>query len=74
MQDLGNGIERIEDETIAKNILRRVNDLNARTTLQSVAIAAVFAALPHSFTSSTALCAAIFAALYFLQGKIPTSA
>lgn len=66
-------MSKIEDPNLASAILNKVNDLNVETGAKATAIAAAFAALPQSTSSPLAGVAAIFAALYALNGKLPTS-
>jgi hypothetical protein len=45
--------------------------MNVQTGLQATGLAAVFAALPQSTTEPAAFVAALSAALYLLQDKLP---
>jgi len=42
----GTGLQEIEDESVAKAILEKVNKLNGRVFVIGIAITAVFCAIP----------------------------
>lgn len=67
----GSGLSKIEDPDIAQAILRKVNDMNAETLVKVAVPVTAFALLPKPIASMLVFFAALYAGLYFLQGKIP---
>jgi len=53
--------------------MNKVNTMNQETAIDAIALAGVFAALPHDLTSKFAAISLIVGGLYFLEEKIPNS-
>lgn len=68
----GQGIKKIEDVNVAQAILERVNAMNLDTIIDASLVAGAFAILPQSVSAPLVGCGVIFAALYFLNGKLPS--
>ena len=51
----------------------KVNKMNLDTGRDVVFITALFALLPHDFTSKVAICVSLLGGLYYLNGKLPKS-
>lgn len=69
----GQGLQRIEDPTIAQAILQKVNDLNTKSILLAGIPTTLFAILPRSMSVSLVVSALVFGLLYYLEDKIPPS-
>jgi len=67
----GTGLQKIDDPTLARAFLDKVNDYNFRQALQCTLIVGVYAALPQEVTAPLAFWSAVFAMLYDLRGRIP---
>jgi len=62
---------KVDDPEVARKILDQVNAMNTNTAATVGILATIFAAIPQSVARQAALFAIMFAALYYLQGKIP---
>ena len=67
------GLTPVDDPNVARAILRKVNAMNVETAVKVVVPVAVFAALPQSSSVPLVAFAILFAVLYVLQDKIPSS-
>jgi hypothetical protein len=70
----GNGLSEIQDSTLARAILDKVNRMNVNTGVRVLLPVAVFAALPQSQAAPLVACTLLCAALYASRDKIPTQA
>jgi len=71
--DDGNGIQPIEDPVLAREFVTLVNELNVKTIVQALVVATLFSALPQSMTQPAAFFFTLYAILYFIRDKIPSS-
>ena len=60
-------LESIADQSLARAILTKVNNMNVETGLTCVAASAVFAILPQSTSIPLVLIAALYTGTYFLS-------
>jgi len=67
----GNGISKIEDESLARRLLGLINDMNDTIAWRSALGCVVFAALPKNFVSVVATMVVVLAGLYLVEDKLP---
>jgi hypothetical protein len=67
----GNGLQKIENQSVAQAILTKVNNFNVKTAVTFGLPVVAFALLPQSTSQPLVLAAILFFALYKLEGKIP---
>jgi len=68
----GNGLSRIDDRELAVAIMKKTNSLNDSISLILIP-GLTFVVLPHDIVATIGGFGIFFAALYFLNGKIPAS-
>lgn len=66
------GLTKIEDPTLARKFVDKVNAMNVETGLQAIGLATAFAVLPHSTTYAAAFIAVLSTVLYLMQDKLPS--
>ena len=71
--DDGQGLQPVDDPSVAQAILQKVNEMNVRTVIQAAVPAAAFAALPQSSSTALVLSGLVLAALYAAKDKVPTN-
>lgn len=67
----GNGLSKIENPSLARAILDKVNNMNLTNLAQCGACAGAFALLPQSASAPLVSLALVFAVLYAARGSIP---
>jgi len=67
----GTGIRKIEDDSLARAIMTKVNDMNVNTGFEAFALASAFAVLPQEVSFKLAACSLLLGGLYLLQGRVP---
>jgi hypothetical protein len=72
--DFDDGLFQIEDQSLARALLEKVNDFNVSTGIKALAVAVTFGALPQTITAPMAFSAALAVGLYFLKDKLPKEA
>lgn len=67
----GTGLQPVNDPTVDRAILQKVNAMNIDTAVRVVVPVTAFAALPQSASAPLVAFGLLFAALYAARDKIP---
>lgn len=69
--DFDDGLFKIEDQSLARALLEKVNAFNVSTGIKAFVVAVTFGALPQTITAPMAFSATLAFVLYFLKDKLP---